>query len=97
MTHPLLSTSNYSSLEMIIRTAAVTKCCNWISFVMLYREISQVNKGRKMLEKMGWKKGEGLGKEGTGRKDPVRHLVRMQVLRTTELCADLLGFFLRLN
>lgn len=24
-----------------------------------------------MLEKMGWKKGEGLGKEGTGRKDPV--------------------------
>lgn len=25
-----------------------------------------------MLEKMGWKRGEGLGKEGTGRKDPVR-------------------------
>lgn len=25
-----------------------------------------------MLEKMGWKKGEGLGKEGTGMKDPVR-------------------------
>lgn len=37
-----------------------------------YREISEVNKGRKMLEKMGWKKGEGLGKEGTGMKDPVR-------------------------
>lgn len=36
------------------------------------REISEVNKGRKMLEKMGWKKGEGLGKEGTGMKDPVR-------------------------
>lgn len=31
-----------------------------------------MNKGRKMLEKMGWKKGEGLGKEGTGMKDPVR-------------------------
>lgn len=30
-----------------------------------------MNKGRKMLEKMGWKKGEGLGKEGTGMKDPV--------------------------
>lgn len=38
------------------------------------REISEVNKGRKMLEKMGWKKGEGLGKEGTGMKDPVRSL-----------------------
>lgn len=25
-----------------------------------------------MLEKMGWKKGEGLGKEKTGMKDPVR-------------------------
>lgn len=25
-----------------------------------------------MLEKMGWKKGEGLGKEGTGMKAPVR-------------------------
>lgn len=36
------------------------------------REISEVNKGRKMLEKMGWKKGEGLGKMGTGMKDPVR-------------------------
>lgn len=28
-----------------------------------------------MLEKMGWKKGEGLGKEGTGMKDPVRWLI----------------------
>lgn len=26
-----------------------------------------------MLEKMGWKRGEGLGKDGTGMKDPVRH------------------------
>lgn len=24
-----------------------------------------------MLEKMGWKKGEGLGKDGSGMKDPV--------------------------
>lgn len=28
-----------------------------------------------MLEKMGWKKGEGLGKEGTGMKNPVRQSV----------------------
>lgn len=40
--------------------------------ILSCREISEVNKGRKMLEKMGWKKGEGLGKEGTGMKDPVR-------------------------
>ncbi|KAJ3602739.1 hypothetical protein NHX12_030488 [Muraenolepis orangiensis] len=35
-------------------------------------EISDVNKGRKMLEKMGWKRGDGLGKDGRGMKDPVR-------------------------
>ncbi|XP_019736090.1 angiogenic factor with G patch and FHA domains 1 isoform X2 [Hippocampus comes] len=39
-------------------------------------EISEVNKGRKMLEKMGWKKGEGLGKEGTGMKDPIQLQIR---------------------
>lgn len=37
-----------------------------------------------MLEKMGWKKGEGLGKEGTGMKDPVSlsWLVCAHVLRS---------------
>ncbi|XP_062271519.1 angiogenic factor with G patch and FHA domains 1 isoform X2 [Scomber scombrus] len=39
-------------------------------------EISEVNKGRKMLEKMGWKKGEGLGKEGTGMKNPIELKIR---------------------
>ncbi|KAM4588201.1 angiogenic factor with G patch and FHA domains 1 [Odontesthes bonariensis] len=39
-------------------------------------EISEVNKGRKMLEKMGWKKGEGLGKEGTGMKTPIELKIR---------------------
>ncbi|XP_065513826.1 angiogenic factor with G patch and FHA domains 1 [Caloenas nicobarica] len=34
-------------------------------------EISNSNKGHKMLEKMGWKKGEGLGKDGSGMKDPI--------------------------
>ncbi|NXU53587.1 AGGF1 factor, partial [Turnix velox] len=34
-------------------------------------EISNSNKGHKMLEKMGWKRGEGLGKDGTGMKDPI--------------------------
>ncbi|XP_064295658.1 angiogenic factor with G patch and FHA domains 1 isoform X1 [Phalacrocorax carbo] len=34
-------------------------------------EISNSNKGHKMLEKMGWKKGEGLGKDGGGIKDPI--------------------------
>ncbi|XP_054843242.1 angiogenic factor with G patch and FHA domains 1 isoform X1 [Eublepharis macularius] len=34
-------------------------------------EISDSNKGHKMLEKMGWKKGEGLGKSGGGMKDPI--------------------------
>ncbi|XP_031951598.1 angiogenic factor with G patch and FHA domains 1 isoform X2 [Corvus moneduloides] len=35
-------------------------------------EISNSNKGHKMLEKMGWKKGEGLGKDGGGMKDPIQ-------------------------
>lgn len=39
-------------------------------------EISDVNKGRKMLEKMGWKKGEGLGKDGAGMKDPIQLKIR---------------------
>ncbi|XP_048875028.1 angiogenic factor with G patch and FHA domains 1 isoform X2 [Brienomyrus brachyistius] len=39
-------------------------------------EISDANKGRKMLEKMGWKKGEGLGKDGAGMKDPIQLQIR---------------------
>ncbi|XP_018592134.1 angiogenic factor with G patch and FHA domains 1 isoform X1 [Scleropages formosus] len=39
-------------------------------------EIGDSNKGRKMLEKMGWKKGEGLGKDGAGRKDPIKLQIR---------------------
>ncbi|XP_070599313.1 angiogenic factor with G patch and FHA domains 1 [Erythrolamprus reginae] len=35
-------------------------------------EISENNKGHKLLEKMGWKKGEGLGKCGGGIKDPIK-------------------------
>ncbi|KAM3621200.1 uncharacterized protein V6R79_007780 [Siganus canaliculatus] len=42
----------------------------------VHEEISEVNKGRKMLEKMGWKKGEGLGKEGTGMKAPIELKIR---------------------
>ncbi|KAI7796030.1 angiogenic factor with G patch and FHA domains 1 isoform X2 [Triplophysa rosa] len=39
-------------------------------------EIGDENKGRQMLEKMGWKRGEGLGKDGTGRKDPIQLQLR---------------------
>ena len=43
-------------------------------FVCLFpfRPITEENVGRKMLEKMGWKEGEGLGREGAGRLEPVR-------------------------
>jgi len=30
--------------------------------------------GFKLLKSMGWKEGEGLGKEGAGRVEPVSHL-----------------------
>ncbi|XP_043090380.1 angiogenic factor with G patch and FHA domains 1 isoform X2 [Puntigrus tetrazona] len=39
-------------------------------------EIGDENKGRQMLEKMGWKRGEGLGKDGAGMKDPIQLHVR---------------------
>ncbi|CAL8340866.1 unnamed protein product [Merluccius merluccius] len=39
-------------------------------------EISDVNKGRKMLEKMGWKRGDGLGKDGKGMRDPIQLKIR---------------------
>ncbi|XP_054571127.1 angiogenic factor with G patch and FHA domains 1 isoform X2 [Eptesicus fuscus] len=43
----------------------------------VHSEITDSNKGRKMLEKMGWKKGEGLGKDGGGMKTPIQlHLRR---------------------
>ncbi|KAG8598639.1 hypothetical protein GDO81_002684 [Engystomops pustulosus] len=39
-------------------------------------EINDSNKGRQMLEKMGWKKGEGLGKSGDGMRDPIHLQLR---------------------
>ncbi|XP_078531348.1 angiogenic factor with G patch and FHA domains 1 isoform X2 [Lissotriton helveticus] len=39
-------------------------------------EINDTNKGHKMLKKMGWKKGEGLGKHGKGIKDPIQLQIR---------------------
>ena len=35
-------------------------------------ELKSDNKGRAMLEKMGWKEGSGLGKDGAGRQEPVK-------------------------
>ncbi|KAK3731469.1 hypothetical protein QZH41_013644 [Actinostola sp. cb2023] len=37
----------------------------------VHRPIGYDNKGRKMMENMGWKDGEGLGKESSGLKEPV--------------------------
>ncbi|XP_072039053.1 uncharacterized protein [Amphiura filiformis] len=39
------------------------------------RAISDTNVGRKMLEKMGWKEGKGLGKGDSGIKEPIQVLV----------------------
>ena len=37
----------------------------------VHRPIPIENKGHKMLAKMGWKEGSGLGKDNTGRAEPV--------------------------
>ncbi|XP_069819115.1 angiogenic factor with G patch and FHA domains 1 isoform X2 [Dendropsophus ebraccatus] len=39
-------------------------------------EINDNNKGRQMLEKMGWKKGDGLGRSGEGMRDPIHLQLR---------------------
>jgi hypothetical protein len=34
------------------------------------------NKARAMMEKMGWKEGEGLGSEAKGIKEPIQQVFR---------------------
>lgn len=40
-------------------------------------EIGQESMGHKLMMKMGWSKGQGLGKEGEGMKNPVEQKVRL--------------------
>ncbi|XP_078668397.1 angiogenic factor with G patch and FHA domains 1-like isoform X3 [Branchiostoma floridae x Branchiostoma belcheri] len=42
----------------------------------VHTAIGTTNKGRKMLEKMGWKEGKGLGKTSQGRQEPVQVSLR---------------------
>ena len=45
-----------------------------IHLCLLLRAISVENKGHKMLSKMGWKKGDALGKSQSGITEPVSFL-----------------------
>lgn len=70
------------TFPVIIKTLCifVSVCVKVCVYVGLCSEIGDENKGRQMLEKMGWKRGEGLGKDGTGRKDPVRNHLSVLVV-----------------
>ena len=48
--------------------------------VLFYRPIESENKGRMLLEKMGWVDGEGLGRSKTGRTEPVSYFFRPRTL-----------------
>ncbi|KAK6015882.1 g-patch domain protein, partial [Ostertagia ostertagi] len=39
------------------------------------KPLNEANKGFRLLQSMGWKEGEGLGKDGTGRQAPVCSLI----------------------
>ena len=52
-----------------IMSHVVTDCVKFV-----HRPISSENKGHRMLAKMGWKEGSGLGKDSAGRAEPVRTL-----------------------
>ena len=42
----------------------------------IVKSISTENKGHQMMQKMGWKVGQGLGKESSGIREPINVLVR---------------------
>ena len=44
-------------------------------YAHIHRPISEDNVGRRMLKKLGWKEGQGLGKEGTGMAEPVSQML----------------------
>ncbi|PIO68838.1 g-patch domain protein [Teladorsagia circumcincta] len=40
------------------------------------KPLNEANKGFRLLQSMGWKEGEGLGKDGSGRQQPIESTVR---------------------
>ena len=66
--HILVQTSrNMCALILKCMSHVVTDCVKFV-----HRPISSENKGHRMLAKMGWKEGSGLGKDSAGRAEPVR-------------------------
>jgi len=57
--------------EADMRGAPTRAAVREIRKFQLARPLDSRSKGHKMLQSMGWKKGEGLGKEGGGNKDIV--------------------------
>ncbi len=55
----------------LINISAGKTSTKFITFVSNSRAISTENKGHRMLSKMGWKEGEGLGKTQPGITEPV--------------------------
>ena len=49
--------------------------CTLYMYTHTCRPISDDNVGRRMLKKLGWKEGQGLGKEGTGMAEPVSQMI----------------------
>jgi len=50
--------------------------------------IGEENKGNKLLQKMGWNPGQSLGKNNSGRLDPVEVVFRSKKMQRVGLVVD---------
>ncbi|KAL0146150.1 C2H2-type zinc finger transcription factor [Mucor lusitanicus] len=69
---PVLSPPSSPTHHHHRQTSMIPRREQPVNQASMYTPIADDNKGARMLASMGWKKGEGLGKDGSGILDPVK-------------------------